>query len=728
MTGYVRNKKGFTILETLFVAALTVMVIGAILSAWMFTSKTWTAESQHTRLRVNMMNAIETIKNDLRLSSLTYMSFYPSGGEPYEGISLPVAETDANGLFSLNVNGEVDWDKTVIYHLYDEGGGAKTLCRTVLNSRDNTLTDAERYTELADVVNNGQGSGDYTTDTGFLRDVEIFEISSLAPVVDFYDDSSDPVRAGKVVFGWAKLDDGDHTIRFEITGKNDLSSGHDIGVDTVMIEPAGIPREMEYYNSSFAPAGALTLSGGGVNRVYNSIWSNNNYLEFSNSGTGSYVEILDHYDLLRDSCFDNASLNDTSSAGEEARVELEVPEEDEAGDITWFAYAAAGDAQQDGRDGTMPGGVTPPVAIRTVVSGDSIDQQGDLVRVSFKSSSTDDLVIDSAYITKRDGASGSNGFANQDTSGREVEEYHRHQKLFFRDSSGNITQGITVPQGSTVWSVWTSFPLRKDSDYFISFNIKDSSSTESRYWVGTGGVDRTYYLAGSEYSTMAGVPDWSGEAPNASSDIFIVSNIDTWNDSGSVESQIYDTAVSSPAYNQIKWSETSPAGTEVLFKARSSSDEYMTGATDWNLISGSAANPHSLSIGSGRYVQFMGELSSEPFWEVSGGTISYENYVDDQVDNYPVTDFPESGGEPYITGMYSCWVDDVEIDWPGDERLCTVTGYIARKNSYGQAKVIIDGAELVKILSVHLKISRDIQGRVIAEENYVEVEPRNTGK
>jgi hypothetical protein len=42
--------------------------------------------------------------------------------------------------------------------------------------------------------------------------------------------------------------------------------------------------------------------------------------------------------------------------------------------------------------------------------------------------------------------------------------------------------------------------------------------------------------------------------------------------------------------------------------------------------------------------------------------------------------------------------------------------------------VIIDGAELVKILSVHLKVSRDIQGRVIAEENYIEVEPRNTGK
>ncbi|MFC1548993.1 type II secretion system protein J [Candidatus Omnitrophota bacterium] len=728
MKGFFRNKKGFTLLEILFVAALTLMVIGAILSAWMFTSKTWTSESQHTHLRIDMMQAMETIKNDLRLSSLTYMSFYPESGEPYTGISLPVAETDANGFFTLNANGEIEWDNTVIYHVYT-GAGDTTLRRTVLYNRDNTLTDEERYTELENVVSTGLGTGSYSTDLDFLGDLDIFEMSSLSPVIDFYDDSSDPVRAGKVVFGWAKLDDGDHTIRFEITGKNDLSSGYDIGVDNIMLEPAGIPREVEYYNSSFAPVGSLTLSGGSANRVYNSMWSNNNYLEFSNSGTGSYMEIDDYYDLLRDSSFENASLDNTTGSDEEFHIELEVLEEDEEGEINWYAYAAAGDPQQEGRDGDLPASVTPPVAIRTVIGGDSIDEEADLIRVNFKSSSTDDLVIDNAYITKRNGTTGPDGLANQSTSGRDVEEYHRHQQLFFRDeSTGNIVPGATVTQGSEAWSVWTAFPLRTDSDYLVSVNITDVSSTECTYWEGTGTADRTYYLAGSEYSTMAGDPDWSSESPSTDEDIFIVSNIDIWNAEGSVESQIYDTTMSAPAYSEIKWSEVSPAGTEVLMKARSSSDEYMVGATDWSLIAGSTANPGSLSVGNNRYVQFMAEMTSDPFWEVSSSTKTYEEYIDDQVNNYPVTGFPEQGGTPYITGVYSNWIDDVEIDWPGDERLCTITGYVARKNSYGQAKVVVDGVDLVKILSVHLKVSADIQGRIIEEENYIEVQPRNTGK
>ena len=721
-----RNKKGFTIIETLFVTALAVMVIGAILSAWMFTSKTWTSETQHTQLRIDIMKALETMKSDLRLSSLSYMSFYPDGSEPYTAISLPVAETDANGFFTLNSNDEVDWDKTVVYHMFTEGDGSTTLRRTVLNGRDNTLTEEERYAELQTVVTTGTGSGDYETDTDFLRNLDIFEISSLSPVIDFYDDSSDPIRVGKVVFGWAKLDDGDHTIRFETTGKNDLSSGYDIGIDNIMIEPAGIPREAEYYNSAHAPMGALTVSGGSVNEVNDPIWSNDNYLEFDSGGIGSYIEISDYYDLLRDSSFENASLNNTTNTGSNARIELEVPGEDEEGELTWYAYAAAGDSQQEGRDGNMPASVTPPMAIRTVILGSEIDQQGDLVRVNFKASSTKDLVIDSAYITKRD--SGANGFANQDTSGRDVEEYHRHQQLFFKDATGTTTPSITVIQGTRVWSLWTAFPLRTDSDYFVSINIKDAGSTECKYWNGAAVMDRTYYLVGSAYSTMAGLPDWSAESPSASKDIFIVNNVDTWDVAGSVESQIYDTTLSFPIYNEIKWAENNPSGTDILVKARSSADEYMAGATDWSLISGSSANPHTLGIGNGRYVQFFAELSSDPYWDASGSIMSYTDYVDDQVDNYPVTGFPEQSGEPYITGMYSNWIDDVEIDWPGDERLCTITGYIARKNSYGQAKVVIDGEDLVKILSVHVKTSADVQGRTIEEENYVEVQPRNTGK
>jgi len=37
--------------------------------------RTWTIETVRTNSRVDMIKALETLRNDLRLSSLTYMSF-----------------------------------------------------------------------------------------------------------------------------------------------------------------------------------------------------------------------------------------------------------------------------------------------------------------------------------------------------------------------------------------------------------------------------------------------------------------------------------------------------------------------------------------------------------------------------------------------------------------------------------------------------------------------------
>ena len=192
------------------------------------------------------MKAMETIKSDLRLSSLTYMSYYPAGSDTYTAISMPVAERDANGFFTLDANGEIDWDTTVIYHVYTDVGGNNTLRRTVFNPRDNTMTDAQRYAQLSNVVTAGTGGGGSTTDTDFLENLNSFVIDPRAAIIDFYYDSNDPVRTGKVTFGRATLDASDHTIRFEVVGKNSLSAGYDIGIDNIMIEPSGSIREMEY--------------------------------------------------------------------------------------------------------------------------------------------------------------------------------------------------------------------------------------------------------------------------------------------------------------------------------------------------------------------------------------------------------------------------------------------------------------------------------------------------
>ncbi|MBU0571572.1 MAG: hypothetical protein KJ995_03370, partial [Candidatus Omnitrophica bacterium] len=183
-----------------------------------------------------------------------------------------------------------------------------------------------------------------------------------------------------------------------------------------------------------------------------------------------------------------------------------------------------------------------------------------------------------------------------------------------------------------------------------------------------------------------------------------------------------------PAYDQIKWEDGGTVNTVVSLKARSSNNSDMLSASDWDAISAHTTSGSSLSIGSGRYVQVQAGLSTEPFWEVNSSQKSYKTYIADQT---ALSDwqFPASlAGDPYTTRLNSTWVDDIEIDWPGQERICEISGYVAKKNSYGRAEVTIDGLPLLKVLSTYISVSKDMRGTVLSAENTIEVEPRNTGK
>ncbi|MFQ5953385.1 MAG: PilW family protein, partial [Candidatus Omnitrophota bacterium] len=48
------NKKGITFIELLVAAMVFSIIVAAILSAWVFAYRTWTAEQEQTRLRVDL--------------------------------------------------------------------------------------------------------------------------------------------------------------------------------------------------------------------------------------------------------------------------------------------------------------------------------------------------------------------------------------------------------------------------------------------------------------------------------------------------------------------------------------------------------------------------------------------------------------------------------------------------------------------------------------------------
>ncbi len=758
------DSKGLTIAELMVAAMVSAIIIAAILSVWLFAYRSWIREGRRTHIRIDLLKTTETIKRDIRASSATYMSFYPSDADTYTAVSMPAADADEDGFYTLNVYDEIDWTRTVIYHIFTDGEGNKSLRRTVFDPRDNTMSHAERYTQLANVVTTGTGGAGSTTDTEFLENLDNFAIKALPFVVDFYLNTDAAQRTGRVVFGWERLDAGEHTIRFEVTGKNDAAINYRIGIDCLEIEPCWSRREAEYYASSFAPAGALSTSGEVVVIGHAKRWSNRSYLRFRGNSVGDYIEFTDYYDLWRESTFMDSAMDNvyayyvsTDALGYRAMLELPEDRVEGSEEISWFAYAQSGDSVQAGQDGYLPG---YPITLRTIVSNDDMDAEGDLVRVRVRAPSTNPFAISRAYITRKDDSSDRDGLPNQTTSGRQIDEYHRHQQLFFKDiydtdspaGTDDIVEYAYIPAGGESWSEWVGFPLiLQDNgnpvDYFITICIPDLVTTtfpaecgtfdpakyDCLYWQDPESNTHTYYITGEDYSSVllpaSGTPVWSGTYSSVTSvNIYAVSNIDTWPKVGTVESSIFDTGKDSPTYVQAKWSEYNPEGTEILLKARSSDDAYMDTAPDWSSISGSTVNPHSLSIGSGRYVQFLAELSTDFFWEAPGQKSSYAEYVDAQAGSSNPWEFPVNSGEYLVTGMYSTWIDDVEIDWPGNDRICIIAGYLARDINYGQAKVMVDGRDLVRVLGVDINISTQVQDLTITEKSSIEVEPANTGK
>lgn len=763
MRNIFRDRKGFTFTEVMFVLIVSVFVVGATLSIWIFSHRAWTGENHRTDMRIGMLKTVETMRRDIRLSSTTYMSFYPGDSSVFTAIIMPLAEVDSNGFYTLDsATGLIDWDKAVVYHVV-ENDDKKTLRRTVIDPWTSSMEDPDNRYDLLESVADGTTGGTAYTDL-IKNNLESMEIQSVAAFTDFYTDSTDPVKVENVVFGYAKLGSGSHDIRFTVTGQNDSATGYAFGIDNVRIAPCGSAREAEYYDSSYAPSGAISSSGSTTTRVHDTIWCNDNYLLYGASAEDDWLEFTDDYDLWRESSFSNAARDNVKLSGEEVRAALDLPDAfddpEHANDpqnTMWHADEQAGADDVDGYVNPADPANAPAdaIVIRTMAKNASLGldpdegQMMDLVRVKFRSASGwwNKLRIEKAYITRKDKAGASyNGLPNVSPSGKTPEEYHMHQQLFFEDTSedfdsdgstddiveGAVISGDLVNAGE-IWSEWTAFPyIAEDDDgdevdYFITFYVADTTKAECGYWPGSG--VNSYYLSGADYSTAAleeavGTPNWTASYTTVYStgDIFVTSEIDTWESSGIVESQIFDSAVDDPVYSPIDASKYNPSGTTLTLKGRSSDDKDMTGATAW---SSATSTPSS----GGRYVQFLAEMETDLYWIHSTSSLSYADYIDEQITApNPVYEFPKRSSEYLVTGVYTVWVDDVENAWPGETRICAIKGDIAKKSSYGRVKITVDGEDLVKVLRVDIAAAVDLEGRILREENTLEIEPRNTGK
>ncbi len=761
MRNIFQNRNGFTLTEVIFVAVITSLLVASVGSAWVFTHRTWSGERQKTAMRIELLTAVETLKNDLRLSSddHLHMMSYAAGGKEFTAIIMPQAERDKDGFFKITMGvderEEINWDKTVLYHVDYENGKAGLL-RTVLDSWDGSLDREGKEEVLEKLI---AGTLNWDSRAVVVKDfIENFRITPLPREVDFYSPSGDPEKFSDVVFGTVYVTPGEHTLRFVVSGKNDASSGYSFALDNIRIDPSDSKREAEYYISSHAPGWMFTSGGVTVERIYDTLYSNHNYLKVSASAEGDYIEFTDYYDLWRESAFENASFYNVIFYGEERRAKIASPFDAAEGqddiygvDVVWESFAVTNSMGTDIQEDAHLEGYVKKV--KTVIANDHIDTsgttddytvRGDVIRVKFLASSDASLIIDKAYAAISTGEGGYTG-----------------KVPLFED--------ITIPEGGYYWSDWIEFDLDLRDTYdnpvdymIIAYFGGVDEDQEYRAWEGEGAetyVTRIFFnecdIDASEDKVLAphdlsagdmvyfygedlpsGITPWpSRESPyyvveaddpdnewfkvsgslggapitfdksiqealffmagdmseKEEAVIYAIAEIDAWRTKGTVESRIFDTKVGSPSFGQISWNEYRPSGTEITMKVRSDNSFDMTGATDWKNISGSSGNPHSPAAGIGRYVQFLAEIEVDPF-------------------------------------KWEAWIDDVEIDWYGPSRRCFIKADIVKKNDHGKVYVEFDGSPLSLGYEVNVSVESEHFGRTLHEEKVFSVEALNTGR
>ncbi len=672
--------------EVFIALAIGGAFLATVLGAWFFSSKTWQEEKMRSTLRLYTEKAMEKIKEDIRLSDSNNLLYNPSSAASYTAISIP-RTTLSNGLMTFSgggTSGTIVWNRTVIYHVYTNSG-RQELRRTVFPTYNSSAS--ARQTELDNVVTAGDGnSTGGTTAVLFSAGTVTLDIVPRLPTFDGY--SSSTARSSDTTFGSIKLAAGNHTIRFEVTGKNASSSGYRMGIDSITLAPSGGRQEAEelsvYANSGGSASTELMTVYSGAT------WGGNQQVEYSSTAAGNYITFQTYYDQWLESNFSNVTHSNTEVIGTGNPYVTVLSRESQSLTPAWNATTQTGAGSSSTNDATAGG-----TSVRSIISASAISRSGDMMRFKFVAASDVALVINSAYFGVR--SAGSANFSSFP------------QQLYFSnptvveggtDGIGSIaTSGpaaVTIPNGYHIWSNWVVYSMSSANDFLVSMNV-DSGSSASVWTPSPPGALESYRVTDAGNLYAGSMTDWTplpgyDATSSATYSVYGVSQMATWIKTGAVTSQIYDSKITSPAYAQLSWASVLPSSSSISMKARSSSSSSMTGATDWSLIAGFSASPVTLALSNQQYVQFQATLTAAN----------------------PYATFPQ--------------LDNVLITWPGQTSYVDISGYYTKKSNYGIFKVLVDGVQPSKGLEIKLTTSDTFRGKTYSSYLNSEAKPMNTGK
>ncbi len=701
MTRKTRTANGYTVTELLVASSAFLLALALSLGGWSYVLKGERRNSVQCELDMQVRMAIERLRSELRVSSVDKMVFHPAGPGPYTAISFPVPrDNDGDGLVDMQEDERfIDWADTVVYHI--ARGSPDRLLRTVFSPRDNTLTSEQRAEQLATVVADGHGSnahnGQNSTTRVLFSNFFTWAIDPKNLTLDAYN----PVIARRrVLFGSALIGPGDHTYRFAVQGRNPLSEGFKLGLDTLHVSPTTLDFEAE---------DQLLLAGGdNAARTFmpEGSWGGNHQLLFD---TGAASEALPLTLQIPCDRWDERNFRTTGAVHERTQVVY-----DEA--AGHYALELVGKGEAWNAADQTGSGETPDATVnfagcgvRMLIRGDELDTLGFIrhdgritgnssfwiegrpalyFRIPPKWSPHDPglgphLLYVAATIAEADPA----GAATLDIRPGTL----RHLNLQRQGSSQNVV-GM-VGAGTALLPI----PISRTNSYVVSLRFPASYSP-SYLPVWSNIVDSARIATvtiPAAAATDLSAASWSGKTGLATyPDLYALSRMVTaYPADGFFTSQIIDTTIDGPTFDQLAIDAVHPSGTTSSVQVRTGNQPDLSDASAWSAVPPQSSGGALTGL-EGRYAQFRARLVS--------------NALGDQT--------PQ--------------VSRVAIDWPGETRMVEVGGVITVGPDYGVFSVKVDEKPLVKGLRVALMIFKDVPGTPsrLTSSMSMEVEPRNTGK
>ncbi|MFC1467377.1 type II secretion system protein J [Verrucomicrobiota bacterium] len=689
-----KKRCGFTLVEVSVAATLFILTAALVMSGTMHTMKKSRFTEAQNELDMDAQLTIESLRNSMRLSSLDEMHFYPEGAGPYTAISFPLAKDDDNdGMVEKDANGNIIWDKTIIYHIWP--GSPNELRITTFSPRDVALSDLERQKQLNDVVEQGVGSRTYNGNNATSR--ALFENLidwSITPRSAYDAYAPVPSRDQSASVGYCLLGPGAHEIEFQVTGKNSSSSGYKIGLDTLVASTSGDRREGEAQLPVTSQSGAAAVA----QYMEQGSWSGNHHLYFPATTTGQKFKLTLYNDLWHETNFRATGHNceksliefDKTLSPQDFVVKLD-------GNTTaWEASAQTGGAGL----GALPAFTNASyTTVRTLVRGSEmvnggwLEAGGGQCRITFNTAT--------------------NSYTNATCNIRlakigECKNSELPSPVVVNDETIITFDGLPsvgFGQGYYRTSDWVDHEIDKDKSYLITYIFfnglgpgNEDGDVEPRYWEQVNGASQGTYYIEEEFLVAWNENDWTSLPYQSTNGVLGISKIETrYEKEGTYTSPIYDTQMESPDFNNIEWDADLPSGTAIEFKVRTGVQFNLSDAPVWSNVTASASSPAMVVADRKRYVQFQATLKSSA----------------------------DCSKTPLLK--------DVTIDWPGEERMVDIGGIFTKGPDYGTFSVEVDGEALRSAVVVKLEIYKDVYGiqkktKRISSEAFVELRPRNSGK